>query len=140
MKRDVIARSLPGRKNLSMMFFEGRIASTASLKFLEWNNVPRKFAFSLFVEIGEVLKSKIGVRVGSSSLHVRKNLSGKSVMFLKRLLMKVDICLIAITVKPVIPSIRWSVAEVTYLFLIFTVNSVARTSVQGEGPESLDPP
>ena len=54
--------------------------------------------------------------------------------------MKVDICLIAITVKPVIPSIRWSVAEVTYLFLIFTVNGVARTSVQGEGPESLDPP
>lgn len=60
-------------------------------------------------------------------------------MFLKRLLMKGDICLTAITVKPVIPSIRWSVAEVTYLFLIFTVNSVARTSVQGEGPESLDP-
>ena len=54
--------------------------------------------------------------------------------------MKVDIYLIAITVKPVIPSIRWSVAEDTHLFLIFTVNSVTRTSVQGEGPESLDPP
>ena len=72
MKRDARARSSPARKNLSMMFFEGRIASTASLKFLEWNNVPRKFVFSLFVEIGEVLKSKIGIRVGSSSLHVRK--------------------------------------------------------------------
>ena len=41
------------------------------------SNVPRKFVFSLFVEIGEVFKSKIGIRVESSSLHVRKNLSGK---------------------------------------------------------------
>lgn len=70
-KRDAKARSSPARKNLSMMFFEGRIASTASLK------CSAKVCIFAFVEIGEVLKSKIGIRVESSSLHVRKNLSGK---------------------------------------------------------------